>query len=248
MTACPACTKPLLEGAPRCPWCGHSLTTTTANATNANGPGGFALAGGNAQVNITQQGNTWDTRPRTEFDRKDSRISAWLELTAAIITLAATGVGVFAGWVEKFATTGWIIAFAVAALIVVFVGFFACHFLAARLEGRSVVRVGIKHLSAVQYYIEEWHAWFGLRNRVEENNDWFKSDEATDIGNPKKRWARGYAYNFLIAGTAAAVSNMRRIVTHLEAEALDVVDRSTLRTRRRLDIDGNPLEHHAVAA
>ncbi|MFJ2544056.1 hypothetical protein [Microbacterium sp. NPDC087589] len=105
----------------------------------------------------------------------------------------------------------------------------------------------IKHLSAVQYYTEEWHAWFGLRNRVEENNDWFKSDEATDIGNPKKRRARGYAYNFLVAGTAAAVSNMRRIVNHLEAEALEVVDRPTLRARRRLDIDGNRLEH-AIAA
>lgn len=105
----------------------------------------------------------------------------------------------------------------------------------------------IKHLSAVQYYTEEWHAWFGLRNRVEENNDWFKSDEATDIGNPKKRRARGYAYHFLVAGMAAAVSNMRRIVSHLEAEALEVVDRTTLRTRRRLDIDGNPLEH-AIAA
>lgn len=103
----------------------------------------------------------------------------------------------------------------------------------------------IKNLSAVQYYTEEWHQWFGLRNRVEENNDWFKSDEATDIGNPTKRRARGYAYNFLAAGAAAAVSNMRRIISHLEDEALAVVDRSTLRRRRRLDIDGNPL---AIAA
>lgn len=105
----------------------------------------------------------------------------------------------------------------------------------------------IKHLSAVQYYTPEWHAWYGLRNRVEENNDWFKSDEATDIGNPKKRRPRGYAYNFLFAGAAGAVSNMRRIVNHLEAEALDVVDKPTLRARRRVDIDGNPLEH-AIAA
>lgn len=104
----------------------------------------------------------------------------------------------------------------------------------------------IRHLSAVEYLSEEWYAWFGLRNRVEENNDWFKGDEATDIGNPEKRRARGYAYNALIAGMAASVSNMRRIVAHIEAEALEVVERSTMRTRRRLDIDGNPLE--ALAA
>lgn len=107
----------------------------------------------------------------------------------------------------------------------------------------------LKNLSAVQYYTEEWHAWFGLRNRAEENNLWFKSDAATDIGNPEKRRARGYAYHFLTAGMAAAVSNMRRIVSHLEAEASVVVDRPTLRARRRVDIDGNPLEHHdSVAA
>lgn len=99
----------------------------------------------------------------------------------------------------------------------------------------------INNLSAVQYYTDEWHQWFGLRNRVEENNDWFKSDEATDIGNPTKRRARGYAYNFLTAGAAAAVSNKRRIISHLQDEALTVIDRSTLRQRRRLDIDGNPL-------
>jgi len=106
----------------------------------------------------------------------------------------------------------------------------------------------IKHLSAVQYYTEEWHAWFGLRNRVEENNLWFKSDAATDIGNPEKRRAVGYAYNCLLAGLAAAVSNMRRIVTHLEDEAEAVVGRSTLRARRRVDIDGKPLEHHGSIA
>ncbi|WP_449407127.1 hypothetical protein [Microbacterium maritypicum] len=105
----------------------------------------------------------------------------------------------------------------------------------------------IKNLSAVQYYTEEWHAWFGLRNRAEENNLWFKSDVATDIGNPEKRRARGYAYHFLTAGMAAAVSNIRRIVSHLEAEASVVVDRPTLRARRRVDIDGNPLPP-AIAA
>ncbi|WP_065571995.1 hypothetical protein [Microbacterium oleivorans] len=107
----------------------------------------------------------------------------------------------------------------------------------------------IKHLSAVEFLSEEWHAWFGLRNRVEENNQWFKGDSGTDIGNPEKRRAVGYAYNSLVVGMAAAVSNMRRIVSHIEAEALEVVDRPTMRKRRRLDIDGNPLEHmDALAA
>lgn len=39
------------------------------------------------------------------------------------------------------------------------------------------------------------------------------------------------------------------LVTQLEDEALEVVDRSTVRKRRRLDIDRNPLVHlDAVAA
>lgn len=115
-------------------------------------------------------------------------------------------------------------------------------------DSRESLRV-LKNLSAVQYSTEEWHAWFGLRNRAEENNQWFKSDAATDIGNPEKRRARDYAYQFLTAGMAAAVSNLRRIVSHLEAEAGVVVDRPTLRARRRVDIDGKPLEHHdAIAA
>lgn len=62
-----------------------------------------------------------------------------------------------------------------------------------------------------------------------------------------KRRAVGYAYTCLLGGLAAAVSNMRRIVAHLEDEAEAVVGRSTLRVRRRVDIDGNPLEHVIAA-
>lgn len=115
-------------------------------------------------------------------------------------------------------------------------------------DSHETVHTIIKHLSAVAYESEEWAAWYGLRNRAEENNDWFKSDEATDIGNPSKRRAAGYAYNAITASMAAALSNIRRIVSHLEAEALVVVDRSDLRARRRVDIDGNPLKRLEAAA
>lgn len=81
-----------------------------------------------------------------------------------------------------------------------------------------------------------------MRNRVEENNKWFKGDQATDIGNPEKRRPRGYAYNALCGGAAGAVSNMRRIVAHIHADALVTVEHRDIRARRRTDIDGKPLQ------
>ncbi|KSU54814.1 hypothetical protein [Microbacterium enclense] len=100
----------------------------------------------------------------------------------------------------------------------------------------------IKNLQNIEYRTPKWRAFFGMRNRVEENNNWFKGDNETDIGNPEKRRAVGYAYNALCAGAAVSVSNMRRIVEHVHAEALETVDRKDVRARRRTDIDGKPLE------
>lgn len=100
----------------------------------------------------------------------------------------------------------------------------------------------IKNLQNIEYRTLKWRAFFGMRNRVEENNNWFKGDNETDIGNPEKRRAVGYAYNALCAGAAVSVSNMRRIVEHVHAEALETVDRKDVRARRRTDIDGKPLE------
>lgn len=105
-------------------------------------------------------------------------------------------------------------------------------------EGRKV----LKNLQNIEYKTPEWKAFYGMRNRVEENNQWFKGDQATDIGNPEKRRPRGYAYNALCGGAAGAVSNMRRIVAHIDADALVTVEHRDIRARRRTDIDGKPLQ------
>lgn len=103
----------------------------------------------------------------------------------------------------------------------------------------------IKHLSRYQHKSEDWRAWYGLRSHVESNNQYVKADAETDLGNPEEHRPRGYAYHAFNAAIAFAVSNMRRIVAFIEAQAMKVLDRQTLRrARRRTDEFGNRLEHH----
>jgi hypothetical protein len=90
---------------------------------------------------------------------------------------------------------------------------------------------------------DEWQKWYGQRNRVEENNYWLKHDGFGDLGNPTKRKARGYAYQALTAGFAAAVSNMRRIVSFIANAAIKALGETALRNLRQYDEDGNPVAH-----
>lgn len=102
-----------------------------------------------------------------------------------------------------------------------------------------------KHLSSFQHKSEQWRAWYGMRSHVESNNQYVKADAETDLGNPEKRRPRGYEYQALSAAMSFAVSNLRRIVSFIEAQAMKVLDKKTLRrARRRTDEFGNRLEHH----
>jgi hypothetical protein len=76
----------------------------------------------------------------------------------------------------------------------------------------------IKFLQMFEYRSDEWHAWAGLRNRVEENNWWMKHEGFGDLGNPRARRPRGYAYQGFVAAMVATVGNMRRIVKFIETQ------------------------------
>lgn len=102
----------------------------------------------------------------------------------------------------------------------------------------------IKHLQAFEHKSDEWRAWYGLRSHVESNNQYVKSDAATDLGNPEKRRPRGFAYQALSAAMAFAMSNLRRIVSFIEAKYKATIDDSPKqRQRRRTDEHGTPLPH-----
>lgn len=91
----------------------------------------------------------------------------------------------------------------------------------------------IKHLSGFAFKSQEWQDWHGLRSHVESNNQYVKADAETDLGNPEKRRARGYAYHALTSAMAFAVSNMRRIVSFIEAQAVAALGEKDLRQRMR---------------
>lgn len=101
----------------------------------------------------------------------------------------------------------------------------------------------IKHLQMFELRSDDWVKWYGQRNRVEENNYWLKHDGFSDLGNPEKRRARGYAYQSLTAGFAAAVSNMRRIVSFIANAAVKALGETALRNLRQYDDEGNPILH-----
>jgi len=60
-----------------------------------------------------------------------------------------------------------------------------------------------------------------------------KADAETDLGNPEKRRARGYAYHAITSAMAFAVSNMRRIDSFIEAQAVAAPGEKELRQRMR---------------
>ncbi|WP_448255624.1 hypothetical protein [Microbacterium aurum] len=102
----------------------------------------------------------------------------------------------------------------------------------------------IKHLQRFEHKSPEWRAWYGMRSHVESNNQYVKSEAGTDLGNPKSRRPRTYAYQALTAGLAFAASNMRRIVSFLKAQHDEATDTTPKqRTRRRADEHGMPLPH-----
>ena len=91
----------------------------------------------------------------------------------------------------------------------------------------------IKSLGGFAHKSEPWKAWHGLRSHVESNNQYVKADAETDLGNPEKRRARGYGYQALTSAMAFAVSNMRRIVAFIEAQAIAALGEKGVRDHMR---------------
>ena len=82
-----------------------------------------------------------------------------------------------------------------------------------------------------------------MRSLVEASNNLLKLASGDNIGDPKRRSGRGFAFHYLAATLAAVSSNIRRIITFFRDEA----NRSTdirVRSRRRKDEHGNALERH----
>lgn len=104
----------------------------------------------------------------------------------------------------------------------------------------------IKHLSGFAHKSPQWKAWYGMRSHVESNNQYVKADAETDLGNPEKRRARGFAYQALTSAMAFTVANLRRIVQYIEAQAAAELGAKTMRerARRRTDENGDRLPHH----
>jgi len=141
MRVCPSCQTPFDANLAACPVCETPVVSNASHDAIATGPGAFAVSGSHARIKVTQNGNHWDQRPTTSFDRKETNVAGWVELTAALITLAGAGVSALTV-VEKFATTQLLLTGVVAAAVTVAVGFFAFHFTAARVRGHSTVRIG----------------------------------------------------------------------------------------------------------
>ncbi|MDT0116583.1 hypothetical protein Q9R20_06225 [Microbacterium sp. PRF11] len=102
----------------------------------------------------------------------------------------------------------------------------------------------IKHLMHFEYRSPEWFKWAGQRSHVEANNQYLKREGGSDLGDPRRRRPRGYAFQALAIASATAVSNLSRIVTFLEAAVNRVISATDRRrARRRRDEHGNRLEH-----
>lgn len=114
-------------------------------------------------------------------------------------------------------------------------------------DSEEAMRI-FKFLQHFQFESKEWFRWAGLRSHVEGNNQHMKDDAHADLGSPKKRRPRGYAFQALVVASTSVASNMRRIVTFLKGKLDAVVDKATQRARRRRDAHGNRLAHHPDTA
>ncbi|MDU0366896.1 hypothetical protein RWH45_06685 [Microbacterium sp. KSW4-17] len=102
----------------------------------------------------------------------------------------------------------------------------------------------IKHLMQFEYRSPEWFKWAGQRSHVEANNNYLKREGGSDLGDPRRRRPRGYAFQALAIAAATAISNMSRIVTFLETAVNNVISLTDRRrARRRRDEHGNRLAH-----
>ncbi|GAA3658487.1 hypothetical protein GCM10022202_18740 [Microbacterium marinilacus] len=90
----------------------------------------------------------------------------------------------------------------------------------------------VKHLQRHPWGSEAWVKAYGQRNHVESSNKHLKDGRFTDLGDPKKRAGRGYAFQFLASSIAVVASSIRRIVTALRRKAREAREATTPKTRK----------------
>ncbi len=98
-------------------------------------------------------------------------------------------------------------------------------------------------IKSLQKYAHEsriWTSWYGMRSLVEASNNLVKLASAENLGDPKKRSGRGFAFHYLASTLAVVSSNIRRIITFFEAEAKRS-EAHTIRARRRKNERGEAL-------
>lgn len=102
----------------------------------------------------------------------------------------------------------------------------------------------IKFLQKFTHESETWAAHYGMRSLVEASNNLVKLASAEDLGNPKKRSGRGFAFQYLASTLAVVSSNIRRIITFFTAEAKRSAEHAG-RTRRRKNERGDALARNS---
>ena len=98
----------------------------------------------------------------------------------------------------------------------------------------------IKFQQKFTHESETWTAYYGMRSLVEASNNLVKLASAEDLGNPKKRSGRGFAFHYLASALAVVSSNLRRIITFFESEAART-RKPIKRIRRRKNEHGEAL-------
>ncbi|MBC9926959.1 hypothetical protein [Leucobacter sp. cx-169] len=105
----------------------------------------------------------------------------------------------------------------------------------------------IKQLQKYPWKSKEWRARYGQRNQVEMSNRLLKDHRTENLGDPKARTGRGFAYNYLAAIMATVSSNIRRIIVGItKLHTTDANGEPKKRARKRRDSTGQRLTHAAT--
>lgn len=93
---------------------------------------------------------------------------------------------------------------------------------------------------------EDWIRVYGQRNQVEMSNRLLKDHSTENLGDPKARTWRGYAYNYLVAMLATGATNIRRIMVGItKINTLDENGKPKQRVRKHRDSNGYRLTRDA---
>ena len=70
---------------------------------------------------------------------------------------------------------------------------------------------GLKFRQKYPYKSKDQIRWYGMRSLVEHSNSFFKDGAHEALGDPRRRFGKGWAYQYLMATVAIVSSNIRKI-------------------------------------